>query len=325
MHRRHLGLILAATVALALPVPASAGGPALRVPQSELDAGLVCPADPTGATTKPIMFVTGTGASGDTAWLLVGEAFRALGHPVCYVNFPDNTTADIQISVEYLVNGLRRMYEMSGRKAAVIGISQGGLLPRFALTYWPDLRRKVSDVVAAAGTQHGTTLFSCSAAAPCQPAGWQQVAGSSLLDAINAQPDESPGPTSYTTVRTLTDETVQPQDGPNPTSALEGARNILIQAVCPGRETRHIAAVADSVTFAALLDAITTRGKEKRGAADPTRFASDTCARPYGPGFNEVQTTLFLGVADSFVGLPSATVPAEPPVRKAFTRPVPDR
>ena len=188
------------------------------------------------------MIVTGTGVSGDTAYAIGADALAASGHPVCYVNFPDETTADIQVSVQYLVNGLRREYAMAGRKVAVFGISQGGLLPRFALTYWSDLQRKVSDVLAAAGTQHGTNISVRRAHAvdACAPAEWQQMKGSKLLGAINGQPDETPGRTSYTTVRSLTDETVQPQGGKHPTSSLEGASNILIQDVCPGRATSHI-------------------------------------------------------------------------------------
>ena len=76
-------------------------------------------------------------------------------------------------------------------------------------------------MVAAAGTQHGTNVgpASCSASSPCPPADWQQGAGSHLLRALNSQPDETPGNVSYTTVRSLTDETVQPQGGKHPTSA----------------------------------------------------------------------------------------------------------
>ena len=98
------------------------------------------------------------GATGEQGYLIGEDAFEAYGHPVCYVNFPDFTTADIQVSVQYLVYGLRQEFKMACRKVAVFGISQGGLLPRFALTYWPDLRRKVADVLSAAGTQHGTTV-----------------------------------------------------------------------------------------------------------------------------------------------------------------------
>ena len=137
--------------------------------------------------------------------------------------------------------GLRAMFARAGRPVAVFGISQGGLLPRIALTYWPSLRKKVSDVVAAAGTQHGTTAGSLAACRRegCTPASFQQRAGSRFLKALNRRGrDETPGPTAWTTVRSATDETVQPTTGPHPTSALKGATNVMIQDVCPGRRSR---------------------------------------------------------------------------------------
>jgi hypothetical protein len=322
---------VAVIAAAALAVTAStamASGPKLTVPQADLEAAFNCPVDPTNATVTPTMLVTGTGASGDQAYLIGQGAFENYGHPVCYMNFPDFTTADIQVSVQYLVYGLRREYAMAGRKVAVFGISQGGLLPRFALTYWPDLRNKVSDVVAAAGTQHGTTAGgdSCSAAAPCTPAGWQQQAGSNLLKAINSQADETPGDVSYTTVRSLTDETVQPQSGKHPTSALEGASNILIQDVCPGRTTTHIGTAVDSVSFAAFADAIDHDGKAKKGAAKASRFPSDVCDHPYAPGLDETQTTAFLAASGNLTSGQSSQAPQvakEPKVLKVFKRPAP--
>src|SRR5204863_7817624 len=201
------------------------------------------------ATRTPIMIVTGTGASGAEAYAIGKPAFDAFGAPVCYVDFPHFTTADMQVSVQYLVNGLRVMSRRAGRQVAVVGISQGGLLPRIALTYWPSLRAKVSDVIAAAGTQHGTTIGkgACPGTVGCLPAQWQQLAGSRFLRALNAHRDETPGPTAWTTVRSATDEVVQPQTGPHPTSALKGATNVLIQDLCPGREVTHIGTALDSV------------------------------------------------------------------------------
>ena len=102
----------------------AASGPRLTVPQSELDAAFKCPIDPTNATVTPVMFVTGTGATGDQGYLIGQDAFEAYGHPVCYVNFPDFTTADIQISVQYLVYGLRKEFALAHRKVAAIGISR---------------------------------------------------------------------------------------------------------------------------------------------------------------------------------------------------------
>ena len=315
---------LAVVCSAVLAAPAPASGPDLRVPRSELEAAFHCPIDPTDATETPLMFVTGTGATGGQGYLIGQGAFEAYGHPVCYMDFPDFTTADIQVSVEYLVYGLRKEFKMAGRPIAVFGISQGGLLPRFALTYWPDLRKKVGDVLSAAGTQHGTTVArGCSTETPCPPAIWQQARGSNLLDAINSQPDETPGDTSYTTVRSLTDQTVQPQDGKHPTSALEGASNILIQAVCPGRETNHIGTAVDSVTFEAFTDAIAHPGKKIKGAAKVSRLPPDVCDHPYATGLDEAQTTGFLSGSGGLVTDQQNQAPkvaAEPKVRKVFQR-----
>lgn len=326
MPYRRLAVALIAVIALSFAATASAkppAGPKLTVPKADLAAAFHCPRPVENATNTPIMLVTGTGASGEQAYLIGEGAFEAYGHPVCYVDFPDYTTADIQVSVQYLVYGLRREAAHSGRKVAVFGISQGGLLPRFALTYWPDLRGKVSDVLAAAGTQHGSNVGKtsgnpCSAANPCTPAGWQQQKGSNLLNALNSQPDETPGNVSYTTVRSLTDETVQPQGGKHPTSALEGASNILIQDVCPGRTTTHIGTALDSVTFAAFDDAIV-----HKGAAKVSRLPSDVCSHPYAPGLDEATAAALLSAADDLTSGQSAAAPkltAEPKVKPYVKR-----
>ena len=318
---RPLGVLAVALFGFA--APAAASGPALTVPKSDMRAALTCVGKVANAKQTPIMLVTGTGATGGQAYALAKGELDHFGHPVCYIDFPDFMTGDIQISVQYLVYGLRREFRLAGRKVAVLGISQGGMLPRFALTYWPDLRSKVSDVVASAGTQHGTTVDFCTAEGMCTPAGWQQLRGSKLLRALNSQPDETPGRVSYTTVRSLTDETVKPQGGKHPTSALEGARNILIQAICPGRRTTHIGTGIDSVNYAAATDAIRRRGAGKRGAAKVSDFPSGVCSHPYGPGLDEATTdALLAGSGGTILNqiMASPTVSAEPKVRKVFRR-----
>jgi hypothetical protein len=304
--------------ALALPASASAADPALTVPQATLDAAIHC-VGPTLKGTKltPIMLVTGTGATGDDVYGITKSAWDAYGHPVCFVNFPDQMTADIQISAQYLVNAIRYEYAQSRKKIAILGISQGGLLPRWALTWWPSLRSKVSDVVAAAGTQHGSSVIvdkytstSCAPHNGCPPAAWQQAVGSNLLNALNAYPQEAPGPTSWTTVRSTSDEVVQPQSGANPTSSLKGASNILIQSVCKGRTTSHIGALLDSVTFEALFDAV-----KYSGPAKVSRFPKKTCSHPFGTGLDAASSWVVLAVAKG--RLDSLNVPvtsAEPPV-----------
>jgi hypothetical protein len=319
MHLRS-SAFAAALCVLAGATSASAADPPLTVPKAKLDAALHCHGRLQDARRQPIMLVTGTGATGDEAYAIGKGALDARRHPVCTVNFPAFTTADIQVSVQYLVNGIRSMARRAGQPIAIIGISQGGLLPRFALTYWPSLRADVTDVLAAAGTQHGTTLFDPAGCATngCAPAVWQQAAGSKLLAALNAQRDETPGPTAWTTVRSTTDEVVQPQTGPHPTSALEGATNIVIQSVCPGRLVSHIGTILDSVTFAAFTDAIA-----HTGAARVSRLPEGVCAHPFATGLDEAGTNAILGASGDLITprLVSQVprVAAEPPVR-AYAR-----
>jgi hypothetical protein len=320
--RRATRSICLALGAVALSAaPAAAREPHLSVSKAKAAAAMHCHGKVRGARREPIVLVTGTGATGEEAYALEKGAFDAFGHPVCDIDFPDFTTADIQVSVQYLVRGIRAVARRAGRPVAVAGISQGGLLPRWALTYWPDLRRLVTDVVAVAGTQHGTTVFDPAACAlnGCAPAVWQQAATSKLIAAISARRDETPGPTAWTTVRSLTDEVVQPQSGPHPASALTGASNIVIQKTCPGRVVSHIGSGVDSVTFAAVADAL-----GHRGAARASRFPASVCAHPFAPGLDPTATgalvTGSLGLIGNRLTSQVPLVKAEPRVR-AYARP----
>lgn len=305
-------ILTACLAALALAPAAQAADPPLTVSKARLAASFHCPQPIVKGGAQPIMVVTGTGFTGEQAYEIGKLVLTGFGRPVCYVDFPYKTTGDVQIAAEYLVNGIRRMYALGGKPIAMLGVSQGGLLERWALTYWPSLRAKVADAVSIAGTQHGSNLLGkCSVSTPCNPATWQQTQGSHLLTALNRQPDESPGPTDWTTVRTATDETVQPQTGKHPTSSLKGASNILIQDICPGREVGHIASALDSVTYEALVDAFTHKGPAK-----VSRFAKDVCSRPMAPGATPIARAATVRAAEGpDVQVDAPLVGAEPKVR----------
>lgn len=196
------GLVLGAIaifVTLVAAVPAAAKEPPITVRSALMSAAFHCHGTLANTSREPVLLVTGTGFTGEETYGFGKGAFDQLGRPVCDVNFPDAETADIQISVQYLVYAIRREFKASGREIAIFGISQGGLLARMALTYWPDLRTKVADVLSAAGSLHGTTVppFAggkfCSAKRPCAPAEWQQEAGSHLLKALDAKSADALG------------------------------------------------------------------------------------------------------------------------------------
>jgi hypothetical protein len=332
MCRRRLvvvcGLTLLALAVVTTQARASTqrGEPRIGVSAAKLRASLHCQRSVRDAARTPILLVTGTGIDGSEAWPAgLQRSLTAVRRPSCFVNFPEHTTADMQISVQYLVYAIRAAAKRAQRKIAIYGVSQGGLLPRWALTYWPSLRGLVTDVVAVAGTQHGTTV-SLAAPGPCGSdcrvaAVWQQAAGSRLLRALARYPDESPGRTAWTTVRTLDDELVQPTSGPNPASALRGAANLVIQRVCPGRQLNHIGSGVDSVSYAALIDAV-----KHRGGASARRLSAGVCSRPFAPHLDEQQTrdgiSLFYALATPRVVAGAdggKLLAAEPPVR-AYAR-----
>jgi hypothetical protein len=107
-------------------------------------------------------------------------------------------------------------------------------------------------------------------------------------------------------VRTLDDEVVQPQTGEHPTSALKGAVNLVIQQVCPGRHTSHIGAVYDSMSFAALVDAVA-----HRGPARASRLPGDVCSHKYATGLDEGDTDAVLAAS---LGVLLGRVPLVPKV-----------
>jgi triacylglycerol lipase len=333
MRRGRPGLVcgLAVIALLATTPPALAANPSseprIEISGAKLRASLHCQRSVRDAKRTPILLVTGTGVDGREAWPAgLQRSLTAAKRPSCYVEFPEHTTADIQVSAQYLVHAIRATAKRAERRIAVYGVSQGGLLPRWALTYWPSLRRLVTDVVAVAGTQHGTTAFggvfaACGSNCRLTAAAWQQVAGAKLQDALARFPDETPGRTAWTTVRSLDDEVVQPTSGPNPTSALRGASNLVIQRVCPGRIVNHITTGVDSVSYAALIDAVT-----HRGPAAARRLSPGVCSRPFAPVLDEQQTRAGI---DALIAIAAARtlsgadgtklLSAEPPVR-AYAR-----
>jgi hypothetical protein len=117
-------------------------------------------------------------------------------------------------------------------------------------------------------------------------------------------------------VRSADDDVVQPQAGAHPTSALRGASNILIQRVCPARRDSHLATFVDSVTFAAIVDALS-----HPGPAEVSRFPKNVCSHPYAPGLSTASTDVLLASAKSLTnkqGKAAPTVPAEPKVLSYF-------
>lgn len=266
MALRVLGLVLVAVLAGGAVPAAAASGPALSVPQQQLDAALDCQPF-THPAHEPVLLVHGTFTYGEEQWNIT---FRRLladrGFDVCVVSYPDRGLGDIQVGAEYVVNAIRRMHARTGAKVDVVGHSQGGIEPRWAIKWWPDVRADVDDYVGLAAPNHGVPGTGAAGfGTPQPPSFWQMSADSQFLTALNAG-NETPTPVSYTSLYSQFDELVQPAT-PVPTAALSWAQpnprlsNILIQDTCPGRLTDHLAiGLWDQASFALLLDALTHPG-----------------------------------------------------------------
>ena len=305
-------------VAVTLTIASIVGGtasaePPRTVSKARLAGALHCRDGLLRARTEPVLLLPGTGSDG--AYLYprgFQPALRAEHVPSCYLNLPGHTTADMQTSAEYVVFALRTMAGRARRGVAVYGFSQGGVLARLALSYWPSTRRLVTDVVSAAAPQHGSTVSVDCASLGCSAAGWQRRADSQLIAQLN-RGDESPGPTDWTTLRTLDDDNAQPVDGPSPTSALRGARNLVVQAICPGRQVEHLAMAFDSVAYAVLRDAMTHPGSARAG-----RLGRRVCGTAFvGDVPTERRRSQLTALNARIVAnnLAAPRVGAEPPVR----------
>jgi hypothetical protein len=312
------GLLLVPASAAAITyAPVNHPGPALSVPRPALDASLQCSGDLAGAPRAPVLLVPGTGSNPPHNFGWNWEpALNNLGIPWCAVTLPGNALGDVQVAGEYVVNGIRTMYQRAGRKIAIIGHSQGGMVPRWALRFWPGTRSMVDDQIGFAPSNHGTTGAEPLCTVSCAAADWQQSDKSEFIKAVNSYQETFPG-ISYTEVYTHTDEVVTPNNDDTGSSSLHGGggqiTNEAIQQLCPGDSSEHLAiGTQDNVAYALAVDAL-----GHSGPADPSRVALDPtlCSTPLMPGINAATYPSDLVAASADLAANTASAPqvnAEP-------------
>ncbi|WP_320672881.1 hypothetical protein [Patulibacter defluvii] len=310
------GLALTAPAATAAPAyaPVDRPGPPLRVPAATLDAALSCSGGIDRATRAPVLLVHGTNANATANWSFTYQpALRARGVPWCAVELPDWGTNDIQRNGEYVVRAIRTIHRRAGRRISIIGASQGGMLPRWALRFWPDVRPMVDDLIGLAPSNHGTSVFrdEC-AAGGCKPAEWQQRDRSAFITALNSGQETFPG-ISYTNVYTHSDQTVQPNLDDHGSSSLHGGggriANVAIQEICPAAFSEHLTTSAtDGTAYALAIDAL-----EHDGPASRERVGAHGCNQPPIPNADPLGLILYLPTLLSGAGATGA-VASEPPL-----------
>ncbi len=320
--RGRRGWFFAVLVATALAV----GGPARSTEEGgrysesaeALAGALRCHGDLARSREAPILLVHGTAVDpSQFAWNWI-PTLNDEGTSWCTVDLYLNGMGDIQVSGERVAYAIRTMHaQAGGRRIDVVGHSQGGMVPRWALRWFPDTRAMVDDVIGIAASNHGTLVAGLFCAPDCAPAIWQQQGSSRFVAALNSGAETWAG-ISYTNVYTWLDEFVQPNLDDSGSTALHTGRgritNVAVQDVCPLAPTDHLTiGTSDAIAHALVEDAL-----DHDGPANPRRVDGSICVNPSMPGTDLAATGAGLAVAgvqivQSLAG--AAHVPAEPPLR----------
>lgn len=332
MRRAARVVVVAAALAVGLggsvaTASAAEEGPALQVSERGLQQSLRCTGDLSDPGHEPVLLIPGTTLTPqEFSWNYV-RAFAEQGRPFCTVELPDNAMSDIQISAEYVVSAIRVMSDRAGRAIDVVGHSQGGMIGRWALKYWPDTRDEVDDLIGLAPSNHGTVVANgVCAAGGCAPSIQQQRADAEFIATLNAD-RETYDDVDYTVAYTDFDEVVFPNietppvlpDAAPPASSMlrdggANVSNISLQAICPAHPADHLTiGTSDPVSYAVAIDAL-----DHDGPADPARVDHGVCLQLFQPGVDPATfptdfAQLTATVAEQLVTYPKVTT--EPAVQ----------
>jgi triacylglycerol lipase len=303
------GLALAgATTAAADAAPAR--GPALTTSSERLRAALTCEGKLAGARRDPVLLVHGTFGDGAINWSWnYQRVLPTRGRAACTVDLPGKGTGDAQLATEYVVHAIRSLARRSGRRVAVIGHSQGGLEARWALRWWPELRRRVSDVVTLATPNHGSSFTNqlCTAPRSCAAALFQMRTDSAFLRALNRGRETIRG-VAFTAVSTADDRIfVTPAE-----AALQGGSNIVVQRLCPGHRVDHVGLAFDGPTFAIAMDALDHSGPAKLRRIDRAVCRTDTMPGVSRPEA-DAKLAEYAAILDAALGPNGPRAEGEPP------------
>lgn len=308
-------LLLAATVAVPVaPAHADSDGPRLSVSARAVLSALECTGSLRRSRRAPVLFLHGTTSSSHHNWSW--NWARALDDrrwAHCELDTPESGNGDIQVAAEWVTRAIRIMHRRADRRISLVGHSQGGMIGRWSLKWWPDTRRMVKDYVGLASSNHGTEAArpQCEGARSCTAAEWQQRTGSNFLGALNAGPETFRG-ISYTEIATRYDEVVVPHTSTFLAGPRRRVTNTTAQDACPTDTSEHFAMAVSIGAWLIALDALTHRGPARLARVDDA-----PCSELFMPGVD--RATLATDAAAALAW--SATSPtsseslsAEPPL-----------
>jgi pimeloyl-ACP methyl ester carboxylesterase len=229
-----------------------------------LDAAVHC-ATQLKRGAHPVLLVPGgqtSAATWSTNWL---QLVPRLGRVPCTVDLPDDGQADIQLSAEYVARALQVLHDTTRERTVVIGHSQGGLIARSAIEYFPQAAF-ISELVQFATPNHGMTLVDqeCSGRA-CAAAAQQMRPAAKFIAALNAMSLSQS--VSIVSIYSTTDHLIMPISPP--TAEVPNGTTVAVQEICPTRSVDHNQILSDNVAVSLALDAL-----RHAGTLDLTRVRS---------------------------------------------------
>lgn len=200
----------------------------------------------------PVILVHGTGDT-QGVYQEMARELRADGWAVFAPGYGERATRPLQESAHNVGEYISAVLKQTGaEKAIVVGHSQGGLVVRYWMRFHGGAA-KVHHLVCLATPNHGTTmggvlsplikskiaeeLVDSLVSSWFGPAGFQQVVGSPIIEALNDGGDLDEEVHGYTCIATRSDSVIQPPE----TCFLKGenVRNLWVQDLEPRAVILH--------------------------------------------------------------------------------------
>jgi triacylglycerol esterase/lipase EstA (alpha/beta hydrolase family) len=172
---------------------------------------------------------------------------------VTVVHLPGDATGDLNLQADVLDVAARAALAAGASSVDVVGYSAGGVVARlWARDHGGAARAR--RIVTLGSPQHGTDLAAVAgllAPGSCPRACRQLAPDSAMLAGLN-RGDETPAGPKWVSIWSSQDQVVTP-----PSSAhLTGARNVVVQHICPDRSVTHAQLPTDAVVEALVLRAL---------------------------------------------------------------------
>jgi hypothetical protein len=258
-------------------------GPKLPIAASKLRLSFRCTGRLRHARREPVLLLAATGVTSEQNFSWNYErALRRLGIPYCTSDVPGRfavaNLGSLVVRGYYVTYAMRRMYALAGRRIATLGHSQGGMIMRWSLRFWPDTRRMVDKVIGLEGDNQGGLAGNGTCPRGCAVAYAQQEYHSRFIEALNSRQQTFRG-ISYTEIYS-TDDTGSSGPGPIAVHGPGRISNVSVQSVCPGHHVVHVVlGTLDPVAYALAL--FTLEHSRPARASDISR---SVCADTLQPG-----------------------------------------